>query len=152
MDKNKRERQGAHQREVFLFNDLLLVTKSVQKRIRKTTNSLSTAGSNNSTAGAGGTGATSSASTASIPGIGSSSTAAGDATGSACHGNTGCTGAGVVVSTSNSVAVSAVSGVGGLGGTCSSGPSNVAYQVRACHSLLGVRLALFETPHCPYGI
>ncbi|CAH8502831.1 IQ motif and S7 domain-containing protein 1 [Schistosoma haematobium] len=33
-DKNKRERSGAHQRELFLFNDLLLITKSVQKRRR----------------------------------------------------------------------------------------------------------------------
>ncbi|KAA3676788.1 IQ motif and SEC7 domain-containing protein [Paragonimus westermani] len=31
-DKNKKERPGAHQREVFLFNDLLLVTKGVQKK------------------------------------------------------------------------------------------------------------------------
>nr|CAH8841888.1 unnamed protein product [Trichobilharzia regenti] len=31
-DKNKRERSGAHQRELFLFNDLLLITKAVQKR------------------------------------------------------------------------------------------------------------------------
>ncbi|CAL8098713.1 unnamed protein product [Calicophoron daubneyi] len=33
-DKNKRERPGAHQREVFLFNDLLLITKAVQKKRR----------------------------------------------------------------------------------------------------------------------
>ncbi|KAK4469090.1 hypothetical protein MN116_006678 [Schistosoma mekongi] len=33
-DRNKRERSGAHQRELFLFNDLLLITKSVQKRRR----------------------------------------------------------------------------------------------------------------------
>ncbi|THD24465.1 IQ motif and SEC7 domain-containing protein 1 [Fasciola hepatica] len=33
-DKNKRERPGSHQREVFLFNDLLLITKAVQKKRR----------------------------------------------------------------------------------------------------------------------
>ncbi|TGZ61702.1 hypothetical protein CRM22_007835 [Opisthorchis felineus] len=33
-DKHKKERCGAHQREVFLFNDLLLITKAVQKKRR----------------------------------------------------------------------------------------------------------------------
>ncbi|CAH8509697.1 unnamed protein product [Heterobilharzia americana] len=36
-DKNKRERSGAHQRELFLFNDLLLITKAVQKRRKDAT-------------------------------------------------------------------------------------------------------------------
>ncbi|CAH8530115.1 unnamed protein product [Dicrocoelium dendriticum] len=36
-DRHKKERPGAHQREVFLFNDILLITKAVQKRRRDAT-------------------------------------------------------------------------------------------------------------------
>ncbi|VUZ55213.1 unnamed protein product [Hymenolepis diminuta] len=42
-DKTKRDRNGPHQRDVFLFNDLLLVTKAIRKR-RKESSSNSTPG------------------------------------------------------------------------------------------------------------
>ncbi|KAM7540399.1 hypothetical protein Aperf_G00000040310 [Anoplocephala perfoliata] len=46
-DKTKRDRSGPHQRDIFLFNDLLLVTKAIRKR-RKESSSGSSIG--NSTA------------------------------------------------------------------------------------------------------
>ncbi|CAH8495387.1 unnamed protein product [Heterobilharzia americana] len=46
-DKNKRERSGAHQRELFLFNDLLLITKAVQKRRKDATIAYQDANINN---------------------------------------------------------------------------------------------------------
>ncbi|CDS41347.1 IQ motif and SEC7 domain containing protein 1 [Echinococcus multilocularis] len=38
-DKTKRDRSGPHQRDVFLFNDLLLVTKAIRKRRKESSSS-----------------------------------------------------------------------------------------------------------------
>ena len=34
MDPNKKEKAGRHQREVFLFNDTLMVTKTAAKKLK----------------------------------------------------------------------------------------------------------------------
>ncbi|KAL5962724.1 IQ motif and SEC7 domain-containing protein 1 [Taenia solium] len=69
-DKTKRDRSGPHQRDVFLFNDLLLVTKAIRKRRKESS---------------------------------------------------------------------------------SSATSTTTYQVRACITLLGIRVTTFETPHYENG-